>query len=1343
MRLQKPNQHLIMYTTEEQLRFYAVKVNNGSGCIFQPQSEEYTYVLTAAHNIQGDTATIQRFDLSQPSLVVLDIIKHPVFDLALIVIEKLDMQGHSCYCATPSRGEELTIFGYPQRLAASKEKRDELVCLCGFVNDNKDGFELQTKNAQFTFNNDTQANIIGFSGSGIFAVQENFLVLQGIFYELKDYAGTNNKLHGLFLSAFNELTVNYKLAPLIYSNELVINPYRGVDRFNRQHSIHYFGRDEEIEKLFRTLRDQHFVSIIGMSGSGKSSLVRAGFFRGLEKYRYEFPDPLEYFDFDVSRSPLQNIKLELVKFAKRNEITVTDEKSDAFLEEIIRGLGQTRMVWVLDQFERLINQETIASEINGFIRLINQASSQGVLIILAARIDYYAALAALQGLGQKIVNNPITIFPMNEEALEQVIRGPAKICNCAVEERLVRQLVADTFQSNNALMLLELTLHHIWETDKQKGILTYASFEMQSSYTDLHSGKTLSGIKGILVRLAEKRYAGLSPDENAKLPFIFISLLTTYASATQLSAMTIATRKAYINEFDDDTQKVAERMADSFLLTAGFDENLQQKTIEIGHEALLLHWPRLQEWVKKYEAIMVWMNREFNPYFSIYKQNKKFQLLPYASTKKGAHWAKQYPFLFQVERWKFLNKSQMVYRGIAVFTGLALLAVFLIFGYFRWTQQQQNFHRANENLQKGLSAIGEKDYNKAIAYLTQSIGFNETEEIKENLLHARMLLYTSSQQKLPQKFVTISKDGKLAILCDSTVPLLWDLEQNIALFALPQVKGEIRKAAFSSDANMLALGTDTGMLMVVDIKTRQQILLPNTLSGAISCIAFSADNNWIAWGTEIKELVIFDLKHRKLAMKLNTYSSPVWALDFSANSHCLATAGGDNMLQVWELKSGKWQSRFTVLGGTDVINAISFNPMATLVATGVSDGSIGLFDASSGKPVYYTFGHKNEIADLEFSPSGHYLLSAGEDETVKLWTVYPFSEVVKLQQAHKNPFRIAFCSEDDKFRVGYTDTTVLTWTADHSLYQAMTDTLSYMYAIATDPKGHWLATGVNNESIYNFGMHNPNATKIWDIRNNTLIKAIPTGDKGRVVSLAVSHNGRLVAAACENNYVMIYSTADWNAVDSVYYPFILCTVEFDNKGILYIGGRQDERKTARIYTYNTESKLLDSMMHVGGSVFDITTSANNDTFATGGGDRTVRLWSRIQKRQLAQFGKFTRSVWAVSLSYDGKMLAAGCLDKTIKVFDTRTSSILYSINIHEGGILSINFRPDGEWLASASDDHTVRLHHLNSGKTITLRNNHQPIWSLQFSRDGNMLYACSLDGVISLYNVQKIIEFMK
>jgi hypothetical protein len=207
-----------MPSIEEKLRFFAVRVNNGSGCIFQPNTIEFSYILSVKHNIEKEDKSIYPIEeikviRNNGDIIVIDSIYiHDNQDLILLKVPYLGSPEYILTASEPIREEKLAVFGYPEYLEG---KTTDLQCVCGMSIQTGISYEITSINPMYTFNKGAQKNVVGFSGSGIFKIEDDNIILKGIFPRLNDSEGAHNKINGFNINPINELIRNNGLLELL------------------------------------------------------------------------------------------------------------------------------------------------------------------------------------------------------------------------------------------------------------------------------------------------------------------------------------------------------------------------------------------------------------------------------------------------------------------------------------------------------------------------------------------------------------------------------------------------------------------------------------------------------------------------------------------------------------------------------------------------------------------------------------------------------------------------------------------------------------------------------------------------------------------------------------------------------------------------------------------------------------------------------------------------------------------------------------------------------------------------------------------------------------------------
>lgn len=318
-----------------------------------------------------------------------------------------------------------------------------------------------------------------------------------------------------------------------------ICPYKGLSYFDctEADANLFYGRTALTDELLEKVRSGNFLAVLGASGSGKSSVVRAGLLYQLKLgHRLSGSDTWQLKIFRPGINPLQNLALAFVE----SELSDIDRASQlAKAEELIArgavGLGQLitaaqtqRLVLVVDQFEEAFTQCQDITKRQQFFECVLgalQRDDKKLCLIITMRADFFSKCLEQEygGLAKKIQEHLVTVTPMNREELETAIIKPAQQVNLAVEPELVSQMIADVKNSPGSLPLLQYTLTELWQqrTEERLTLTTYSK---------------LGGVRGTLQTRATEVYESLSLEEQQATKRIFLEL-------TQLGEGTEDTRR--------------------------------------------------------------------------------------------------------------------------------------------------------------------------------------------------------------------------------------------------------------------------------------------------------------------------------------------------------------------------------------------------------------------------------------------------------------------------------------------------------------------------------------------------------------------------------------------------------------------------------------------------------------------------------------------------------------------------------------------------------------------------------------------------------------------------------
>jgi Caspase domain len=394
-----------------------------------------------------------------------------------------------------------------------------------------------------------------------------------------------------------------------------ICPYKGLETFdfNQTDPQYFYGRSTLTGEVIEKVRISNFLAVLGPSGSGKSSVVKAGLLYQISLgHRISGSDQWKILPImRPGESPLSNLAHTLAIPANQNSIQLfkrlSELKGTALTEFIADHFPHERVILVIDQFEEafILCKGTTAQEEERwqfFDCLIGAlAHPQNKLcVIITMRADFLSECAEQEyfGLAKKIQQHLVTVTPLTANELDEAITEPAKQVGLEVERELITQMILDVKDCPGSLPLLQFTLKELWQQWHQEwqkspfNLLNQLYFKVYDE---------LGGINGTLEKRANQIFNDLSQPQQEIAKFIFIEL-------TQLRRDTPNTRRQIIKVVLVEKlirQKFCQELIQSVIQRLEFErlivisDKLGKAVIDIVHEALIMNWSLLQGWLNQ------------------------------------------------------------------------------------------------------------------------------------------------------------------------------------------------------------------------------------------------------------------------------------------------------------------------------------------------------------------------------------------------------------------------------------------------------------------------------------------------------------------------------------------------------------------------------------------------------------------------------------------------------------------------------------------------------------------------------------------------------------------------
>ncbi|MGI5500706.1 hypothetical protein [Lentzea sp. CA-135723] len=795
-------------------------------------------------------------------------------------------------------------------------------------------------------------------------------------------------------------------------------PYVGLRAFGPDDAHRFFGRERLVAEIVG--RTQRLVLLFGASGSGKSSVLRAGVVPAFAATRKTT------LLFTPGTHPIERCS---VLFANELGVTtaaVLDEwHDDRALHRLVSQVsGDREMVIVVDQFEEVFTLCDDEDERARFIAaLATAANTPGsrCRVLLGMRSDFFAHCSAHPELLDALPEGQVVAGPMSAEELRRAIVAPAKQANCTVESALVADLITQAHGRPGVLPLLSHVLLEVW-VRRSGHRLTVAGFQQAG------------GLDGALSRTAEDVFTGLAEEEQQLARTLFGRLVAPGEGPEDTK------RRLDVTELGDapGLAAVLEAFTAARLLTKDLDG------VEIAHEALIRAWPRLRDWLHD-DRESLRLHRRLTDATDSWESVGKDS----GALLRGAHlaltldWAGRHDAALSPREHDFLeaSRSAEIAGGRRLRRLVALLSVVTLVAITATVVAWVARHTATEQRN---------------AIRAQVVAEEAAELHRSNPQLAVQLALAAHRLAPSQR----TRDGVV-----STLPLAVIRQADV-----------ISAADVSPDGRTLATSSEDSTVRLWDITDPQQPVEITKLNGPtemVYTVRFSPDGRTLAtagFDREIRLWNITDLRNPALVSTLSGHTENVHSAEFSPDGRTLVSAGWDRTVRLWDITNPREPTVAAVIDEFRYkLLYAQFSPDGRTLAVVGDESVIRLFDVTDRRrpaQVASVPGHAGGVAQTDFSPDGRVLATVGRDRVIRLWDVSdPRSPAAlsTLEGHEEGVYMVEFSPDGKTLATAAGDRTARLW--DVTDPRRVTELVSFtgevdtVQAVVFSPDGRTLITG--------------------------------------------------------------------------------------------------------------------------------------------------------------------------------------------------------------------------------------------------------------------------------------------
>ena len=1162
-------------------------------------------------------------------------------------------------------------------------------------------------------------------------------------------------------------------------------PYRGLQTFDEEHADFFFGRDADVQRLLERLKDHRFLAVIGPSGSGKSSLVRAGLLPTIRRGALPGSDTWRVVVLRPGAEPLTTVAAQLLDLFPERAMhsTVDLLASDDRTLHLAAAQGTAmrphdeRIVWVLDQFEEVFTLcHDQAQRRALFANVLHAAFAPGGrnYVVVTMRADFYPKCAAFPELAQAISANQFLAWPMEVWALAQAIEEPARAVGLHLEEGLTDQILTDLQEAPGALPLMEHALLELWE--RRRGTML-----------TLEAYRATGGVGGSLAKRADLVYESLREDERAIARRVLLRLTQPGEGTEDTRRRAAFEELVGTSEERDAVERVVGALTHARLLTTGTDPTNQEQVVDVSHEALIRGWPRLREWLDEdraglrihrrlTEASQEWSRSERDPE-ALYRGVRLAQASEWAERNPGAMNALEVEFLRESgeaqERARRRRQRGVRIAAAALVSGLVVVSVLALLA-FRQSQVAKSREiaaTAAEQLERDpqLSLIlATKAYEKAPTAQAEAA-------IREALVQSS--LRRIIQVGAPGVDVDVTPDGKLfATNTPSGEVALWDLASGRRLKVLEPGKPvgadsaqgfdegpPLERVSFSPDGKTLfSSGPDGGGIWSVPDGRLVVRLRGAFYSGG--------------WGPDGRTLLTMEPAVFREGPPPEGPSPAKDLLGNPGNIRLRDTTTGKVRAELLVRKTGPFSfgilspdGRFVAVEDGPAVRVERVSPRRTvrvfdgrglyLSSPFSADGRLlvvprdfdnaRVYDVASGRLVL-NLRPGSGIYDAVLSPDGSRVVT-GQIVGSRIWEVRT-GRFVELSGHAGAVVRASFSRDGSRVLTVSEDNTARVWDAE-------TGRLLATLAGHSGPIGGASLTRDGRSVVTSSG----GEVRVWQVEGGA--SAVLRGHTAYVVSARFSPDGRsIITSDVGGGTARVWEAGTWRQKAVLRPPAVggdelLLHSEFSADGRLAVTsglrlGATDagggplpailwDLATGKVRTQFRPPDPADPAKpctQFECTFEDAALSPDGKRLATVGGDGFLRVWDAADATALQAIRLNTKTLGAervpllavgVEWTPDGTKVIALAGDGLLHLFDGTTFRRIreFGVEIAQGSLSALNpeLSADGSSVAVGYPDGTARVWETATGRLVAGLPHAGPVYDVGFSPDGDFLITAAGD----------------
>jgi WD40 repeat protein len=1128
-------------------------------------------------------------------------------------------------------------------------------------------------------------------------------------------------------------------------------PYRGLEALEPEDAAVFFGRDADIVRGIDELRGfaahkpPRLLVILGASGAGKSSFLRAGLWPRLLR------DDSQWLPLRAIRASrggaiegsegllavLEDVHRRFGVQATRADLRVRLTTPDSFvslLQELRKAAAKRALiseppyplpVICLDQGEEVF-AGSAAHESEKFLQLARGAIDQdAALLLVTIRSDSYGVMQGAKPLAG-IHQESLSLEPVPHGEIAHVIREPAELLrrkagpaaplfDAAVIERLQQEIEGE----EDALPLLAFVLQRLMrehqglptigldELDRTGGVAAAIESAAEAALDDSGIGRDRARQREALRRLFIPRLARI--DRESKTP---------------------QRRVAQQSELPTDLLSLAQALTQRRLLVVKAavrvesEANADGPTLEVAHEALLRRWPTLADLLAEDRDALLLLDG----------------VLSAAADWDKAEEARKSDYL--AHRGSRLSDAQALpARGPDWQREIAPAHAYLAACAAREEAERQAkeaaLAREQRNLRRARWALGivfllvmsvlaaalrgsyQASKQEAAVFSSASISAARTESC-EGALRFGIASLPPARGASPLSYYWQGYADNLSIYASAS-----DCYFQLAFVGHTT---EVNSATFSPDGTRVLTASSDRTARVWDVRTGATLLVLRGHTSLLWSAAFSPDGKRILTASGDNTARLWDASTGAALVTLSGHTKAVLTASFSPDGSRIVTTSWDDTARVWDATTG---ALIATLGGPNLIGIYSaaFSPDGTRIVTAHADYTARVWDAQTGAELLKLSGHKELLHSAAFSPDGSRIVTASADRTARIWDAATGATLAVLSGHTGAVVAAVFSPDGSRIVTASWDNTARLWDGKTGAVLAvLSGDTNWVVSAAFRPDSSRLVTASYDGTA-----------RLWDGKTGAAIGEL-VGHTAQVHTAVFSPDGGKIVTAAQDGTARLWTLTRGAALVTLKgHEAMVVSAAFSSDGtriltvskwvsVLYSAG---DEPTARLWDTTTGAELLKFKAE------SAALSPDGGSIVTADYDHIARVWDAKTGAAVATLTGHTDTINTLAFSPGSSRILTASDDKTARVWDAKTGAVLATLSGHTGKVNSAVFSSDGARIVTASADKTARLWDAKTGAALaTLVGHAAEVHDAEFNRDDSRIVTASEDGTARLWDAQ-------